>query len=131
MDIIGLKLSPYFKGESMLKESEARKCIVTEYMGPGCPDIIERSVWFSARDNDYLVAYKVNLFEGFDSGELCEVYDRKKDKKEYYNIVDKIDKNKIQYLLDEIKLRYDELSKDTSKYYDKLKSTESGIPINY
>ena len=129
MDIIGLNLSPYFKGVSMLKESDPRKCIVTEYMGPGCPDIIERPVWFSARDNDYLVAYKVNLFEGFDNGELCEVYDRNNDKKEYYNIVDKIDKNKIQYLLDEIRVRYNELSLDTEKYYASLKK-QSGIPIN-
>lgn len=131
MDMMGLQLSPYFKGKSMLKDDEPRKCIVTEYMGPGCPDMIEREVWFGARDENYLIAYKVNLFTGFDSGQLCEVYDRKRDEKEYYNIVDKIEMGKIQYLLDEIKARYDELSKDTAKYYNKLKATKTGIPINY
>lgn len=131
MDMIGLNLSSYFHGRSMLTEIEQRKCIVTEYMGPGCPDIIERPVWFSARDNNYLVAYKVKLFGDFVDGELCEVYDRKRDIKEYYNIVDKIERNKIQYLLDEIKVRFDELKKDTKAYYDKLKTTKEGIPINY
>lgn len=131
MDILGLELSPYFKGQSMLKDNKPRKCIITEYMGPGCPDMIQRPVWFSARDENYLVAYKVNLFNGFESGKLCEVYDRRNDYKEYYNIVDKIDRRKIEYLLDEIKIRYEELGKDTIEYYNKLKSTDTGIPINY
>lgn len=130
MDVLGLELSPYFKGRSMLRETEARKCVVTEYMGPGCPDIIQRPVWFSARDENYLVAYKVKLAEGFKSGILCEVYDRKKDPKEYYNIVDKVDRSTIKYLLDEIEKRYDELKDDTSKYYSLLKDSAAGIPIN-
>lgn len=130
MDIMGLNLSPYFRGRSMLKESEPRKCVVTEYMGPGCPDIMQRPVWFSARDENYLVAFKVKLANDFDTGDLCEVYDRKSDPNEYYNIVDRVDRKIIQYLLDEIKVRFDELKHDTSVYYEKLKATEIGIPIN-
>ena len=130
MDMIGLNLSPFFRGESMLKDNHTRKCIVTEYMGPGCPDIIQRPVWFSARDDKYLIAYKVKLFSGFENGELCEVYDRRKDPKEYYNIVDKIDRSLIKYLLDEIEVRFNELRDDTGKYYKKLKEAREGIPIN-
>lgn len=130
MDIIGLELSPYFKGRSMLREADARKYIVTEYMGPGCPDIMQRPVWFSARDENYLVAYKVKLADGFKSGILCEIYDRRKDPKEYYNIVDKVDRNRVKYLLDEIEKRYNELKDDTSRYYSLLKDSVSGIPIN-
>lgn len=131
MDMMGLSISPYFKGVSMLKDRKPRKCIVTEYMGPGCPDIIERPVWFSARDENFLIGYKVNLFSGFESGCLCEVYDKKRDPKEYYNIADKINRKKIQYLLDEIRIRYEELSKETENYYNRLKQSNIGIPVNY
>ena len=130
MDIMGLELSPYFRGRSMLKETKPRRCIVTEYMGPGCPDIIQRPVWFSARDNDYVIAYKVKLTERFDRGDLCEVYDRNRDPKEHYNIVDKVDLCAIQYLLDAIEERYNELKIDTAYYYKKLKMNETGIPLN-
>lgn len=130
MDMMGLNISPYFRGHSMLREATSRKCIVTEYMGPGCPDIIQRPVWFSARDEHYVIAYKVKLNGLFTEGDLCEVYDKERDPKEYYNIVDKIDRSKVQYLLDEIAIRFEELKEDTTKYYELLKETESGIPIN-
>ena len=130
MDMIGLNLSPYFRGSSMLKEAKPRECIVTEYMGPGCPDIIQRPVWFSARDNNYVIGYKVKLADSFESGSLCEVYDKKNDEKEYYNVVDKVERESIQYLLDAIEERYNELKKDIESYYEKLKTTEKGIPIN-
>ena len=99
-------------------------------MGPGCPDIIQRPVWFSARDNNYVIGYKVKLADSFESGSLCEVYDKKNDEKEYYNVVDKVERESIQYLLDAIEERYNELKKDIESYYEKLKTTEKGIPIN-
>ena len=130
MDMLGLELSPYFKGTSMIRDVSPRKCIVNEYMGPGCPDILQRPVWFSARDHKYLIAYKVALNGKFSDGKLCEIYDRVNDKKEYYNIVDKIDRIKVQYLLDEIEARFNELKSDTISYYQSLKKTKSGIPLN-
>lgn len=130
MDIMGLELSPFFKGQSMIKETTPRKCIVTEYMGPGCPDIMQRPIWFSARDHKYLVAYKVSLAGEFKDGELCEIYDRENDSNEYYNIVDKIDRKNVLYLINEIEQRYNELKKDTFAYFKKLQSTDLGIPIN-
>lgn len=131
MDMLGLELSPYFKGQSMIKNNEPRKCVIHEYMGPGCPDIIHRPIWFSARDGRYVVAYKVKLFGDFSDGELCEVYDLKKDPKECNNIVYSINKDHVSYLLYEIKLRFDEIKVDTEAYYEKLKNSTNEIPINY
>ncbi len=131
MDMMGLTLSPYFRGRSMLNDCEDRKCVVTEYMGPGCPDIINRPIWFSARDMNYVVAYKVRLCDRFEEGELCEVYDKKKDSKEYFNIAHSIDRSKIQYLIDEIGIRFNELKRDTDSYYKRLRSSADGIPVNF
>lgn len=112
-DILGIPQSEYFKGRSMLRETEPRPYVVTEYMGPGCPDISSRRIWFSARDLHFIVAYKVGIYEDFDAGELAEVYDLDKDPNGYYNINDKIDIKIIKYLLDGIEERYNEIKSDT------------------
>lgn len=119
-DILGIPQSEYFKGRSMLKETEPRPFIVTEYMGPGCPDISSRRIWFSARDSRFIVAYKVGIYEAFEAGELAEVYDLEKDPNGYYNINDKVDENRIRYLLDGIKERYEEIKQDTNKFLEEL-----------
>lgn len=131
MDILGLNLSPYFKGTSMIRPSDPHEFILHEYMGPGCPDIIERPVWFSIRDHKYVVAYKVKLFDDFEKGDMCEVYDLTLDPNQFYNIADKVEYSAIQYLLEHIRQRYFELREETSRYYEKLKSSESGVPINF
>ena len=119
-DILGIPQSEHFKGRSMLKEREARPYIVTEYMGPGCPDISSRRIWFSGRDGHYIVAYKVGIYEDFEAGELAEVYDLDKDPQGYYNINDKVNHTKIQYLLDAIKQRYEEIKRDTNQFLEEL-----------
>lgn len=119
-DILGIPQSEHFKGRSMLKEKEARPYIITEYMGPGCPDISSRRIWFSGRDSHYIVAYKVGIYEDFEAGELAEVYDLDKDPQGYYNINDKVDRTKIQYLLDAIKQRYEEIKRDTNQFLEEL-----------
>lgn len=119
-DILGIPQSPDFKGQSMLKERNARPYIITEYMGPGCPDIASRRIWFSGRDSKYIVAYKVGIYEDFSKGELSEVFDMKKDPNGYYNINDKIDMSKIKYLLDAIEERFNEIKRDTNQFLQEL-----------
>lgn len=126
MDVVGLKLSPDFKGRSMLQEQKARPYVIGEYMGPGCPDMLHRQVWFSARDEKYIIAYKVTLNQPFEEGELAEVYDLSVDPKGYYNINDKIERQKIQYLLDPIKERWEEIKKDTDAFMENLRSQYTG-----
>lgn len=124
MDVLGLEPCKEFKGRSMLREEEPRKYVIGEYMGPGCPDMIKRKIWFSARDESFLVAYKVGVFEDFEEGELAEVYDLTKDPEGFYNINDKIDRNKIDYLLQPLKQRQMEIREDTTRFINKLKIKE-------
>lgn len=120
MDVVGLPICSEFKGKSMLTESAPRTCVVSEYMGPGCPDMINREVWFSCRDEHYIVAYKVGLNVDFESGDLAEVYDLKKDSEGYYNINDKIGREEIGYLIDAIKQRWLEIKEETSDFLQNI-----------
>lgn len=123
MDVLGLDLPKEFKGRSMLGETESRKYVIGEYMGPGCPDMNERRIWFSSRDEKYIVAYKVGVYEEFEDGELAEVYDLSKDPKGYYNINDKIERSKIEYLLAPLRERHSEVRKETAGFMERLRKT--------
>lgn len=124
MDVLGLEPCSEFKGRSMLHESEARKFVTGEYMGPGCPDMLKRQIWFSARDEKYLVAYKVGVFEDFENGELAEVYDLSKDPNAYYNINDKVKRERIEYLLQPLRARHKEVRKDTEAFMIRLRKED-------
>lgn len=125
MDVLGLEPCKEFKGHSMLKEAEPRTYVIGEYMGPGCPDMLKRKIWFSARDENYLIAYKVGVYEDFDTGELAEVYDLAKDPDGFYNINDIIDRKKIEYLLEPLIERQLEIRKDTTNFMNTLKNKYS------
>lgn len=121
-DCLGIQRPIGFKGVSMLDDTiEKKKYVMTEYMGPGCPDLLSRRMWLSARDEKYIVAYKVGIWENFENGDLCEVYDLTADPMAYLNINDTININEISYLLDHIRERYDEVKKETEDYMIKLK----------
>ena len=110
------------KGYSMLNsQNRSKNYVMTEYMGPGCPDLLSRRIWFSIRDNRYLVAYKVGIYERFEDGDLCEVYDLEKDPLAYYNINNKIKKESIMYLLSHINDRFNEVQSETKTYMINLK----------
>ena len=121
MDVMGLPISSHFKGRSMLRNSIHRKFVISEYMGPGCPDMLNRRIWFSARDEKFMVAYKVSIKEKFEEGDLVEVYDLQVDHNGYYNICDTIDRGCIQYLLNGIQERYQEIKKHTEKFIENFK----------
>lgn len=121
MDVVGLDPCKEFKGHSMLRNKERSPYVIGEYMGPGCPDMLKRPIWFSARDEKYIVAYKVKVYQDFDGGELAEVYDLSKDPKAFYNINDKIDRGKIEYLLEPLRRRHEEIQNDTTAFMDKLR----------
>jgi hypothetical protein len=121
-DILGFNRIDGIKGVSMLDKSvKSKEYVMTEYMGPGCPDLLSRRIWFSIRDEHYLIGYKVGIWEKFDDGDLCEVYDLHKDKRAYYNINRKINKEKISYLLTHIQNRFDEVKHDVNLYMGSLK----------
>lgn len=122
MDVLGLDLCKEFKGHSMLRETTPNTYVTGEYMGPGCPDMLHRRIWFSVRDDKYIIAYKVGVFEDFNDGELAEVYDLQKDPRGFYNINDKIDLASIEYLLAPLRHRHAEVRKDTEAFINNLRN---------
>lgn len=121
LDALGLKLDPNFKGHSLLdKNHNWPNYVQTEYTGPGCPEVRGRRLWFSCRDEKYMVAYRVAVYENFEDGELVEVHDLTKDKECFYNLNDSIERAKIKYLLDVIEKRFDEVKIDSQKFIDEL-----------
>ena len=130
LDVLGIEQYKEFKGRSMLHESIPRKYVIGEYMGPGCPDMLKRPIWFSARDEHFIVAYKVGVYQDFDDGELAEVYDLYTDPNAYYNISDKIERSKIDYLLEPLRIRKEEIMKDTTEFMNKLRVKYYGSDKN-
>ncbi len=122
MDVLGLELCSEFKGQSMLRQTLPKKFVIGEYMGPGCPDMLKRPIWFSARDEKYIIGYKVGVYQEFDEGELAEVYNLSTDPNGFYNINDKIDICKIDYLLEPLRQRHKEIREDTTAFMGKLRN---------
>lgn len=121
MDALGLEKDKAFKGHSLLDETHYWPDYVqTEYTGPGCAEVRGRRLWFSIRNKEYMVAYRVAVYENFEDGELVEVHDLTKDKECFYNLNDSIDRNKIKYLLDVIEKRFEEVKIDSQKYIENL-----------
>ena len=121
-DMVGLKQPVEFKGHSMLNTNRPLlPFVITEYMGPGCPDMMTKRMWLSIRDGNFLIGYKVGIFEAFEDGELSEVYDLKADPNSFYNINYKIKKERIDYLLIPLKERFEEIKKDSLSFLQDLR----------
>ncbi len=116
-EIMGFQKPKDVIGTSMLdKKVHPNDFVMTEYMGPGCPDLLSRPIWFSIRDKNYCIGYKVGIYQDFEDGDLCEVYDLKKDPDGFYNIVNRIRKQDIDYLLVHLKDRFNEVKKDSYSF---------------
>ena len=88
---------------------------MTEYPGPGCPDVKNKKLWFSIRDDKYIVGYKVGIYEPFENGEIV-VFDLSNDPYGYYNVFNKLGKEPINYLLVHIEERYKQVKKETEVF---------------
>lgn len=127
-DLVGLEKPKEFVGHSMIDPQRPIKdYVMTEYMGPGCPDMTARRMWLSIRDDNFIVAYKVGIYEPFEEGELAEVYNLKKDPDALYNINYKTKREEIAYLLKPLKERYEEIKKDAYSYLERLKTGEVSV----
>lgn len=121
-DLIGIKKDSNFNGHSMLDSTRPKlPYVITEYMGPGCPDMTTKRMWLSIRDNSFVIGYKVGVFETFEEGELSEVYDLNNDPNAFYNINNKIDRQKINYLLVPLKKRYEQIKNETKSFIGDIK----------
>ena len=82
----GVKKPDHYKGLEMQNNLEGRKIIVTEYMGPGCPDMFDREIWMSSRSKNYMISYKMNVKNKFDRNNFFEIYDLANDPFEFKNL---------------------------------------------
>ena len=67
----------------------SRKYILSEYGGPGCPDILSKPIWYTYMDKKYRVSVELLLKEDINIHKLKEVYDIEKDKAEKKNLLKK------------------------------------------
>lgn len=116
---VGLQMPSEYCGNALMDLPKGRECVITEYMGPGCPDMISRDVWMSARNEFYCIAYKINIASSFDINSPVEVYDLKNDPYELSNICDrvKVKKNeKLLSLASAIEARFIEIKIETKEF---------------
>ena len=109
-DLCGIDKPGEINGKSILNKDNQNEFAISEYMGGGCPDMINRPIHFMIRDRKYLVCYIVKMIDDFEKGELVEVYDLEKDPDEVKNIVgDRSLIDRISYLLDILKVRKEKI----------------------
>ncbi len=104
-DICNIPKSLYMTGQS-IKGNCGEDVAVSEYLGSGCPDLRDRPIIFIARNSNYLINYQVGAFDKFESGNLEEVYNIKKDPYELKNLAKSIESAELTPLMDAIKKRH-------------------------
>lgn len=121
-DIVGIDIPKCFTGNSMLKNTYGREYIITEYMGPGVPDMINREIWISIRNKNFVIAYKNRINKPLDIENPVIIYNLQRDPEENKNWKNMIGikDNEITYLVQKIEERYKCLQKDSEAYLKRL-----------
>lgn len=86
IDFIGSEYQEYVTGKSLLQGSWENECALTEYMGPGCPDMRRNKACITIRNKHYIIAYEGWLQDEFDEKNITEIYDILSDCLEVRNI---------------------------------------------
>lgn len=125
-DIIGIEVPSCFKGCSILKNTTGRDCVITEYMGPGVPDMLHREVWLSVRNSEYVIAYKNPIDKPLDIDNPCCIYDLKQDPLEMKNAANTIKDNEcIKTMKQQANQRYCEIQIETENFLNKFKEKKT------
>lgn len=115
-DLCGIAKPEYVTGEP-ITENSGDNIAVTEYIDSGTPDLRTRPIIFVARNNEYMIHYRVSAFEDFKNGSLLEVYSLRKDPLELKNIKENISQLTIQPLLDACEVRQRSISNTYKKLH--------------
>lgn len=113
-DTLGIEYKNKFRGKSIISFPEGKEYVITEYMGPGCPDMLNREVWMSINNKKYLVAIKVKINNVLNESCIVEIYDLISDPFQFHNIINNLRDNlEIKSLLDKLNTRYKEIVEST------------------
>ena len=112
-------LNSRFHEKSILYSEKKEKYVLTEYMGPGVPFVFGRDIWFSIRNNRFVVAYFANINFDFEDGKLVKIYDLQNDPNELKNVLQLKETMEIKQLLLIIKARFLKIKKDATNYKTK------------
>lgn len=115
-DIVGIKNKYGFNGTSMIRCPQGRRYVITEYMGPGCPDMVIREVWIAIRNEKYVLAYKNSIASPLDLEHPAYVYDLSIDPFELTNYAqneDIIKSHELMEMKEAVKARFNEIQLET------------------
>lgn len=124
IDLVGIKNAQMFSGKPIYQNENGEEYMITEYMGPGCPDMMTRDVWMSIRGPHYLLAFKQPIYQAFDVKYMCEAYNLLDDPSEKANIKEKIDfgQEEIKKMLSLLEKRFDEIKKNKEQFLSDLRN---------
>lgn len=115
LEYIGISVSNKLKGKSLLSDEPPHSFVITEYMGPGCPDFRRNKACITIRDGRYLLLYEGFLTEEFTEENITEIYDTLVDEEEINNIYKKRN-SEIELLISEIKKRFENIKNNNSAW---------------
>lgn len=117
----GISCPAALKGRNIQRDEKGRQYIITEYMGPGCPDMMTREVWISARDSRFSVAFKAPIHKPFDKAMPFSIFDLQNDPLEQKNLSEKESvRRAAAYLADVIAQRFEEIQKETKVFTEQI-----------
>lgn len=125
--INGVKCPSQMKGRVIFSNNSDRDFVITEYMGPGVPDMINRDVWMSARSNKYVVAYINSLNQHLDVKKPAVLYDLQDDPNELYNIASKniesyFENEEFVAMTKALEYRFEEIKRERDYIVDNFKN---------
>ena len=122
-DTLGIATENKFKEKSIIGDLNGREYVITEYMGPGCPDMLEREVWMSINNKRIFIAVKSAINSTLSSNDIVEIYDLQLDPRQLNNLVGTMRDNKdLEDLLKKLELRFNEIKEDAKNYISSIDS---------
>lgn len=118
----GLIIPDSYKGINMRNNICGRDYVITEYMGPGVPDMISRDVWLSARNKRFSVSYICNIAEEFCKEKPNSIFDIENDIYELHplKLGINVKLEDIEDLSNAIEKRFNEIKSKTIHYLGNL-----------
>ncbi len=117
---LGIAYPSQYSGPVITRDT-SKGYVITEYMGPGCPDMISRDVWMSIRNERFAIAYIVNINQSFKQVKPYQIFDLVEDSAETRNrYQDLADHQEVRLLVDILSKRFEEIQMNSRNYLASL-----------